>query len=419
MKMRKMLALLLAALMVVSMAACKNNGGGELNESKAEDPYNSKTMEELYEEAKLEGGTITVYATTTDAQTACKKFKKAYPDLNIEYISCDTNTVNDKVVMEHDSGNINADVLQVKDNSGEIYNELYLYDYLDIFKPAQICEHIDPELLRFGMPLYASFNPWFYNTRMFPDGVPLTSWWDIVEGYNVDTGTYYDASGKNTQKWTIYTKDITGPSYASLWTQIIIDGDKMAEQYKAQFGKDVEITYTGKLANVPGMMELPENNAGVELFYRFSQMKMTELSDGDGVVEAVHNSLNGPTLGLTSASKLDNRDSSGFDIAWVTGLEPYTAFQACSYSYVVNGCDNPAGARLYIMFCMGGVDGQSGCYTSFDKRGAWSVRDDVVFTKSEMTAAEVHLTTPNFEKVYVTYPNVKAYWTYWRGLAKD
>ena len=419
MKLRKMLAILLAALMVLALAACKPSGGNDINESKADDPYNNMTMAELYDLAKAEGGTITIYSTTADSQTAVKKFKKAYPDLNIEYISCDTNTVTDKVIMEHDSGNVYADVMQVKDNSGEIYNELYMYDYLEIFKPAAVCAHIDPELLAYGMPLYATFNPWFYNTAMYPDGVPIQSWWDICEGYNEDTGSYIDASGKNTQKWTIYTKDITGPSYASLWTQIIIDGDLMAAQYKAQYGKDLTITYTDKLANVPGMMELPEDNAGVELFYRFSQMKMTELADGDGVVEAVHLSLNGPTLGLTSASKLDNRDSSGFDIAWVTGLEPYTAFKACSYSYVVNGCDNPAGARLYIMFCMGGESGNDGCYTVFDKRGAWSVRDDVEFAKSEMTAEEVKLTAPNFTKVYTTYPNVKAYWTYWRGLAKD
>ncbi len=417
--MKKWLALLLAALLVLSVAGCKPNGGGEQQESEKVDPYNDLTMDELYELAKAEGGKITVYSTTTDASSAAKKFKKAYPDLEIEFISCDTNTIAEKLVMESDSGNINADVVCVKDNSGEIYNELVLYDVLGVYKPTAVCEHIDPELLRFGLPLYATFNPWFYNTRMFPDGCPLTSWWDIVEGYDVNTHSYTDASGVNHQKWTIFTKDITGPSYASLWTQIIIDGDKMAEQYKKQYGTDLVYTYHDALANTPGIMEFPENNAGVELFYRFTQMKITELSDGDGVVEAVHNSLNGPTLGLTSASKLDNRDSSGFEIAWVTGLEPYTAFQACSYLYTVEGSNNPYGARLFIQFCLGGADGQTGCYTVFDKRGAWSVRDDVVYTKSDMSVEEVNLTTPDFARVYETYPNVKSYWTYWSSLAKN
>jgi iron(III) transport system substrate-binding protein len=273
-------------------------------------------------------------------------------------------------------------------------------------------------MLRFGLPTYSTFNPWFYNTRMY-DKVPITSWWDIVEGYNEDTQSFKDASGKNTQYWTIFSKDITAPSYAALWAQLISDSDKMAEQYKKQYGKDLVYTYQSHLKNTPGMMELPENNAGVELFWRFSQMTITPLADGDAVVEAVHDSVNGPTLGLCSASKLDNSKQSqgegGMDIAWVTGLEPYTAQDAAAYSYVVSGCDNPAGARLYIKFLMGGDDGKSGCYTVFDKLGHWSVRDDVEYTKSGITYEEVNLTAPNFAQIYANYPNVKAYWNLWNS----
>ena len=381
--------------------------------------YDSLSMAELYELAKQETGVIKVYATTTDASSAIRRFKTAYPELKdkIEYISCDNNTVASKIEMECDTGNINADVMQVKDNSGEIYHELVLYDYISIYRPESITSHIDPELLEYGLPLYATFNPWYYNTVMYPDGPPIDSWWDIVEGYDPSTGSYVGKDGVNHQFWTIYTKDITGPSYASLWCQLIIDGDLLAAQYEAQYGHPLEYTYTGNLKNVTGIMELPENNGGVELFYRFTQMKMTELDDGDGVVDAVDQSINGPTLGLTSASKLDNADM-GMNVAWVIGLEPYTAFKACSYSYLVNGSDNPAGSRLYIMYCMGGEDGQSGCYTAFDKRGTWSVRDDVTYEKNGKTIEEVKLTEPDFDKIYETYPNVKAYWTYWRSLAK-
>ncbi len=410
---KKILCVLLALVLLFSFTACGGGGGNGGNSGGKDDgpDYEGMSMDELYELAKQESGTITVYATTTDASTAAKKFAKAFPDLKIEYIGCDTNTVASKIEMENETGNVNADVLMVKDNSGEIYQELVLYDVLHIFYPKTICSHIDQSLLTYGLPLYSTFNPWYYNNEKYPDGVPLESWWDIVEGYDEATGKFKD------QKWTIYTKDITGPSYAALWAQLIVDADKVAAQYKKQYGKDLAYTYTGKLKNTAGIMELPENNAGVELFYRFSQMKMTELDDGDGVVEAVDKSLNGPTLGLTSASKKANQ-SQGYNIEWVTGLAPYTAFQACSYLYVVDGCDNPAGARLYISFCLGGEDGQSGCYTSFDKIGAWSVRDDVTFEKSSAKWEDVNLTTPDFDEIYSVYPNVKAYWTYWRSLAE-
>ena len=434
--MKKFIAVLMALCMLAALAACGNSAketetgsedevgkvvtGVEAIDVIGEDgiDWNHMSMDELYEMAKKEGGTITIYATTADADTARKYIRDKYPDLKFEYISCDTNTVMQKIGMEAQSGTPMADVLMVKDASGEVFNEYVLWDLVKIYYPADVCAHIQDDMLRFGLPLYSTFNPWFYNTRMF-DKVPIESWWDIVAGYNEETQSYKDAGGKNTQYWTIFSKDITAPSYAALWAQLISDSDKLLEQYKKQYGKDLTFTYHDHLQNTPGLMELPENNAGVELFWRFSQMTITPLADGDAVVEAVHESVNGPTLGLCSASKLDNSKQSmgesGMDIAWVTGLTPYTAQDAAAYSYVVSGCDNPAGARLFIKFMMGGDDGQSGCYNVFDKLGHWSVRDDVTYKKSGITYEEVNLTAPDFEHIYQNYPNVKAYWTLWNS----
>ncbi len=435
MKASKHLALLLVLLFALSAAACgvpptetspgsqttpAATQGGTVADTQAPDQpdYNNMSMEELYELAKLETGVITVYSTTATAQIAVKKFVKAFPDLanRIEYIESDTDTVGDRIETEHDTGNINADVLQVKDDSGEIYYELVQYDYLDVYYPAKVCEHVDEALLKYGMPVYATCNPWYYNTAMYPDGCPLQSWWDIVEGYNTDTKSYTDASGNNTQFWTIYTKDITAPSYASLWAQLILDGDAIAAQYEAQYGTPLVYTYMDQLNNTPGMMEFPENNGGAELFWRFTQMIITELDDGDQVVAAVAESLNGPTLGLCSGSKLDNVHN-GLAINWVTGLQPYTAFLACDNAYVASGCDNPAGARLYILFELGGDDAQSGCLSAFNAIGKWSVRDDFVFDQTPYNAQEVNLKSPDYESIYQLYPDVKAYWIYWRSLS--
>ena len=383
-----------------------------------EPDYNNMSMDELYELAKLETGTVTIYSTTATAQIAIRKFVKAFPDFvdRIEYIQSDTNTVADRIELEHDTGNITADALLVKDDSGEIFYELVQYDYLDIYYPTQVCQHIDESLLKYGMPINATCNPWYYNTEMYPDGCPIQSWWDIVQGYNTDTESYTDASGSNTQFWTIYTKDITSPSYAALWAQLIIDGDAMTAQYEAQYGKPLVFTYMDHLNNIPGMMEFPDNNGGAELFWRFTQMVVTEMDDGDQVVAAVGESLNGPTLGMCSGSKLDNVNN-GIAINWVTGLEPYTACLACDYIYTTDGCDNPAGARLFILYMLGGEDGQSGCLSAFNALGKWSVRDDVIFDQTPYSAEEVNLKSPDFEEIYQIYPDVKAYWIYWRSFA--
>lgn len=436
--MKKIIACLLALLLIPALAGC--GGKTETAEAPAsaqsdtptvvtgragidhigEDgiDWNHMSMDELYEKAKAEGGTITIYATTTDADVARKHFRKAYPDLNVEFISCDTDTIMPKIEMEANSGQPMADVVVVKDSSGEVFNEFVLYGILQLYYPADVCMHISDAMLQFGLPMYSTFNPWFYNTHMF-DHVPITSWWDIVEGYNEETHSFKDTNGNSTQHWTIYSKDITAPSYAALWAQLIADGPALESQYEAQYGKKLVYTYQDHLQNTPGLMELPENNAGVELFWRFSQMTIVPLADGDAVVEAVHDSVNGPTLGLCSASKLDNSKMAmgegGMDIAWVTGLQPYTAQDTAAYAYVVTGCDNPAGARLFIQFMMGGADGQSGCYTVFDKLGHWSVRDDVEYKKAGITYAEANLIAPDYAGIYQNYPNVKAYWTLWNS----
>ncbi|MDL2235321.1 hypothetical protein LJC07_04105 [Christensenellaceae bacterium OttesenSCG-928-L17] len=395
-------------------------GGTEPGSSDGPD-YESMSLDELYELTLAESGTITIYSTTTNAYQNVKRIEQAYPELKgkFSYIECDTVNVADRITMENESGNINADVLQVKDNSGEIYYELVGYEYLEIYRPESVVSKIDPELTKYGMPTYASFSPWYYNTEMYPDGCPLVSWWDIVEGYNADTASFKDASGKDTQFWTVFTKDITSASYAALWTQIIVDGDAMAAQYEAQYGKPLEYTYHEFLQNSPGIMEFPENNGGVELFWRFSQMKSTELDDGDQVVMAVDQSLAGPTLGLASAGKRDNINS-GAKIEWVTGLQPYTAFYGCDYIYPVNGCDNPAGARFFILFSLGGEDGKSGALDHLNARGTyWSTRSDYQFDATPFTAEEVNLKSPDFNEIYAFYPNVKSYWLYWRSLAPN
>ena len=432
--MKKTIAVILTMILILATAACGGaSGSGNTGTNAGNDgpktgvetidqigedgiDWNHMSMDELYEMAKQEGGVVKIYATTTDANTAKKKIARDYPDVEWEFVQCDTDEVKGMLERDYDSGKIYADVLLCKDSSGEIYNDLVLYDIVKAYYPAAICEHIDPALMQYGMPLYSTFNPWFYNTRDFPDGVPIKSWWDIVQGYNVDTKSYTDANGNDTQYWHIYTKDVKAPSYAALWAQLIVDSDLLFKQYKDQYGEDLVITYTDKLQN-SSFKHFPENNAGVELFWRFSQMKSYELSDGDAVVTAVNESVNGPTLGLCSASKLDNRDM-GMDIAWVTGLSPYTAQDAAAYVYVASGCDNPAGARLYISYLLGGEDGQSGCYATFDKLGHWSVRDDVVYEKSGIEYEEVGLKAPDFEQIFEYYTSVGSYWDLWSSWRK-
>ena len=300
--MKKIIAVLMTLCMLAALAACGGSDkssdsagtetgsvvtGVEAIDTVGEDgiDWNHMSMDELYEMAKKEGGTVTIYATTADADTARKYIRDKYPDIKFEYISCDTNTVMQKIGMEAQSGTPMADVLMVKDASGEVYNEYVLWDLVKIYYPADVCAHIKDDMLRFGLPLYSTFNPWFYNTRMF-DKVPIESWWDIVAGYDEETQSYKDAGGKNTQYWTIFSKDITAPSYAALWAQLISDSDKLLEQYKKQYGKDLTFTYHDHLQNTPGRRRRRGGGSGPRFRQRPHPGPVLRLQAGQ--LQAIH-----------------------------------------------------------------------------------------------------------------------------------
>lgn len=398
MKMKKFFALLLSLSMVLSLAACGSKGNSNDSQTDGEtasdlhlgydintgenhygpyyDEWSDKTDEELFEEALKEDTTINVYATSSKMMKVEEGFEAAYPGLDLVVSDLKTDEVLSKAKIEHDTGNITADVLQTKDVNGNVFHEWYNQDILEPYYPKDICSHIDEGYLKYGYPLYASQSMWYYNTKAFPDGQPIHSWWEIIEK-NED----------GTQKYRLFTKEIGQESaYLSLFASFINNADEMAQSYKDTYGKDLEYTYDASSFD----FEVPENNAGVEYLWRFSQAKMTFISDGDELVLAVHNSTaEDPALCLASAGKIGNRDESGYDIAWCLNLEPYTALLNLECLFIAKGTNSPAGARLFIRYVTGGADGKSEGMKPFKKEGNWPVRDDVEDKKNPAQLTEL------------------------------
>lgn len=422
MKMKKFFALLLSLSMVLSLAACGSKGNS--NDSQTDDetasdlhlgydintgenhygPYydewSDKTDEELFEEALKEDTTINVYATSSKMMKVEEGFEAAYPGLDLVVSDLKTDEVLSKAKIEHDTGNITADVLQTKDVNGNVFHEWYNQDILEPYYPKDICSHIDEGYLKYGYPLYASQSMWYYNTKAFPDGQPIHSWWEIIEK-NED----------GTQKYRLFTKEIGQESaYLSLFASFINNADEMAQSYKDTYGKDLEYTYDASSFD----FEVPENNAGVEYLWRFSQAKMTFISDGDELVLAVHNSTaEDPALCLASAGKIGNRDESGYDIAWCLNLEPYTALLNLECLFIAKGTNSPAGARLFIRYVTGGADGKSEGMKPFKKEGNWPIRDDVEDKKNPAELTELGARANDLSAIYDIYLDVQEMWTYW------
>lgn len=422
MKMKKFFALLLSLSMVLSLAACGNKGNSNDSQTDGEtasdlhlgydintgenhygpyyDEWSDKTDEELFEEALKEDTTINVYATSSKMMKVEEGFEAAYPGLDLVVSDLKTDEVLSKAKIEHDTGNITADVLQTKDVNGNVFHEWYNQDILEPYYPKDICSHIDEGYLKYGYPLYASQSMWYYNTKAFPDGQPIHSWWEIIEK-NED----------GTQKYRLFTKEIGQESaYLSLFASFINNADEMAQSYKDTYGKDLEYTYDASSFD----FEVPENNAGVEYLWRFSQAKMTFISDGDELVLAVHNSTaEDPALCLASAGKIGNRDESGYDIAWCLNLEPYTALLNLECLFIAKGTNSPAGARLFIRYVTGGADGKSEGMKPFKKEGNWPVRDDVEDKKNPAQLTELGARANDLSAIYDIYLDVQEMWTYW------
>lgn len=422
MKMKKFFALLLSLSMVLSLAACGSKGNsndsptdgetasdlhlgydintGENHYGPYYDEWSDKTDEELFEEALKEDTTINVYATSSKMMKVEDGFEAAYPGLDLVVSDLKTDEVLSKAKIEHDTGNITADVLQTKDVNGNVFHEWYNQDILEPYYPKDICSHIDEGYLKYGYPLYASQSMWYYNTKAFPDGQPIHSWWEIIEK-NED----------GTQKYRLFTKEIGQESaYLSLFASFINNADEMAQSYKDTYGKDLEYTYDASSFD----FEVPENNAGVEYLWRFSQAKMTFISDGDELVLAVHNSTaEDPALCLASAGKIGNRDESGYDIAWCLNLEPYTALLNLECLFIAKGTNSPAGARLFIRYVTGGADGKSEGMKPFKKEGNWPIRDDVEDKKNPAELTELGARANDLSAIYDIYLDVQEMWTYW------
>ena len=430
MKMSKSLALLLALCMVFSLVACGNqqtntpaaseNTPAQNEEAPQEeapavedssfygpiyDDWSKMTDEELYEQALEElkdGSSINVYATSSKMLKDKETFEEAFPGLTVEIMDLDSDEVMQKCVLEADSGNVKGDVLQVKDVNGQVFFEYYEDGYIAPFYPEDICAHISEDLLRYGYPLYASQSFWYYNTEAFPENQPVDSWWQIIE--RNDDGS---------QKYRLFAKEIgSETAYLSLFASFIVNAEQMEANYKEVYGEDLEYTYDASGFD----FDVPENNAGVEYLWRFSQMKITFIGDGDELVEAVHNSTaDDPALALASAGKISNRDDSGYNIAWLV-LNPYNGLQNIEYMYVVNNCKHPAGARLFIRYVTGGADGESGGFKPFQKEGNWPVRDDVEDKKNDMTLVELNAKEPDLAAIYNVFLDTQDMWIYWLSL---
>lgn len=365
----------------------------------ADPAYNSKTPDELYELAKAEGGTIVIYSETSKMAKAADKFMAEYPDLKVENYTLTPAEIQEKFITEQETGNISADILAVNDAAATIYNEWYPDGYVQAYYPDEVVKHIPAIKLADAAPLYEALNIWFYNTQQFPDGAPINNWWDIVET---------DENGK--QKFKIFCKNISADtSYMAFYANLACYSAQLEQAYQDKYGKPLEYTYDA--TKVP----VPEKNAAYEFLYRLAQLEVGFIADGDEIVQAVAESAE-PALGFATANKLDQRDENNWPLAWVTRMKPYASLSNPKNLYLVSKTDNPAGARLFMYYLMGGVNADTAALSTFSRLGCWFMRDDYKDTENAITLNDIDIVQLNFSEVYHSYLDINDFWIYWSDV---
>ena len=393
--MKKLLNVVLVVVMVLA-AAMSVQAQAELV-VKDESDYVHMTMDELYQEAlkeAAEGKTLVAYSNSSSVSKSASLFMEAYPGITVEGTKIKADALEEKIPLEYE-GSPYVDVIIMSDSTGSIYLDWYKKGYVFAYYPDAITD-LDPNYAAYGLPITIEGDVWYYNTTAFPDGCPINNWWDFVELKEDGTPVY-----------TIITHPISNLSLSSLLTNMVHHADQLEADYKAKYGVDLEYTY-------PDDMGVEENNAGYEWIYRFLQTGYVENNDGDEIIAAVNESTaENPTIGFASSLKHGDALDLGETVDIVRGMS-FNGVGKTKYVYQFSKSDNPAAARLFTMFIMGGENGEGVGYDAWVKRmGCYPTRTGVdAMGWNQYSLDDMNLLATDLEFVNYNYLDVVDFYNY-------
>ena len=382
----------------------ENSGGGILEgvDQDFEVPYDEwsdMTSEELYELALKEPDTpIIAYVSSSKWNNTAKTFAEDYPGLTVQVEDMNTPDIIPKFEIEKNAGARTADMLFLKDGTGEIKIDFWPYGYLEYFYPRDICEKIELGYLEFGFPLYCGATMMFYNVNMYPDGAPITNWWDLLdEDLNL-----------------IMKNPSEDETILVVFCTMVNNAAAMEAGYKAKYGKDIDYTYDASVGFGVVKEKVEANNAAYEFIYRLSKKQnVTFIDDGDEIVASVQKSTM-RTIGVCSAGKMKNSTDED-PIYWVLDLEPFLTVPGINYMYVVSSTEHPAGVRLLIRYACGDLGGDqvSNGFAPFSGMGNWSLRSDIPDKNNPVQIVDTNALPANIKAVNPIYQVTREFWDYW------
>lgn len=345
--MKKILALLLAAMMVLSMAACGAEKTTETSapaqsdaaqestegETQAEATVDQTTFEQLLEAGKANGNKLTIYSTHSVTVSAVEAFANKFGiDINlVEGTQIGDNDQITQVATEVSNNVAGADVIFIQDGArtvSELVDEGYVYNWYNQEILDAVGDDCEPLLV------WDYCNKVFiYNTDYVNEG-EITNIWYATDPQYAGTLQMKDPEkeGVNMNFLVMLTSDENAA--------------KMADAYKDYYGTDIVLD-----SDCP--------NAGYQ-WIKMMYQNGAVLGDSDGnIAKAIGNPEQESdtkwsaliTLNKYVKNRKDSTKNPGnYTLNYVENMTPVAGFIYPIYGLITKNADNPDLAKAFLVW---------------------------------------------------------------------
>ena len=345
--MKKILALLLAAMMILSMAACGAEKTTETSapaqsdaaqestegETQAEATVDQTTFEQLLEAGKANGNKLTIYSTHSVTVSAVEAFANKFGiDINLgEGTQIGDNDQITQVATEVSNNVAGADVIFIQDGArtvSELVDEGYVYNWYNQEILDAVGDDCEPLLV------WDYCNKVFiYNTDYVNEG-EITNIWYATDPQYAGTLQMKDPEkeGVNMNFLVMLTSDENAA--------------KMADAYKDYYGTDIVLD-----SDCP--------NAGYQ-WIKMMYQNGAVLGDSDGnIAKAIGNPEQESdtkwsaliTLNKYVKNRKDSTKNPGnYTLNYVEDMTPVAGFIYPIYGLITKNADNPDLAKAFLVW---------------------------------------------------------------------
>lgn len=308
------------------------------------------TAEELVPLAVKEGS-VTVFSLSSRIARVEAAFEAAYP--GIDLIGVDMSSVKQiaRVEAEQQAGVHAVDVLYLADTP-VVYDKLLAAGRISNYVPPRMAGELED---RFKEPLLIhrlSTKVLMYNEAAYPDGAPVSNLWQLTKPEWKGKVLMVDPSQRG--------------ELLDLLTEIALHPDEMAEAYKAEFGKDIEVDSDLQGAGEQYVRDLFEND-------------LILVANSDVVNKAVGDkTAKNPPVGFTTYSDRRDNEKEGWALQVANDVVPANGILFPAVLAIADNAPHPAAARLLIDF-MFGEDSPSGgpAFEPFNVPGDYATRKTI------------------------------------------